>query len=77
MSDTANVKLILNEDSNITNINILVEKGFKNKLKLKALKSETSLSDITRGLLENWLNGAEAEPKKKKLRKIAKNKKSV
>lgn len=70
MSD--NVKLILNAESNITSIHIVAEKGFKNKLKMKALRNNKSLSDIARGLLEEWLNEPKAETKKRK-RIIKKN----
>ncbi len=55
-------------------LHVIVSDTFKNKLRIKCIEKGTNLSDVTRELLENWLNEPKAKLKK---RKIVKNKKSV
>lgn len=51
-------------------IHVIVNDTFKNKLRIKCIEKGTTLSDVTRELLENWLK----EPSPKKKRKIIKTK---
>lgn len=45
-------------------IQVLVNDTFKNKLRIKCIEKGTTLSDVTRELLEGWLNEPKAELKK-------------
>ena len=47
------------EDRRIT---IIVDKEIHQTLKLEAVKQETTVSDIVRGLIEGWLDGVKADP---------------
>lgn len=44
---------------------ILVPKELKTKLKMRALLEETTISDITRGLIEGYLEEIEKKTKKR------------
>lgn len=46
------------EDRRIT---IIVHKDIHQSLKLEAVKQETTVSDIVRGLIEGWLDGLKTE----------------
>lgn len=54
-------------------IHVLVGDKFKEDLRIKCIKAGTTLSDVTRELLENWLN----EPSPKKKRKVIKTKRAL
>lgn len=51
-------------------LHVIVGDKFKEDLRIKCIKAGTNLSDVTRELLENWLN----EPSPKKKRKVIKTK---
>jgi len=42
-------------------ITIIVHKDIHQSLKLEAVKQETTVSDIVRGLIEGWLDGLKTE----------------
>ena len=48
-------------------IQVLVNDTFKNKLRIKCIEKGTTLSDVTRELLEGWLNESKVELKKRKI----------
>lgn len=54
-------------------IHVLVGDKFKEDLRIKCIKAGTTLSDVTRELLEKWLN----EPSTKKKRRVIKTKRAL
>jgi hypothetical protein len=48
----------LTEDRRIT---VIVDKEIHQSLKLEAVKQETTVSDIVRGLIEGWLDGVKTD----------------
>lgn len=52
----------------ITMINFLVNKEFKEALKIKCIRNGETISDVTRRLLENYLNEPDTNIKRRKLK---------